>query len=68
MSVRVIAGLNVITLSLVAAELALKKWGLDDALEDWWQKTPFLKSDSKEKPWKDATEEYQEFAKAVVSL
>ena len=68
MSARVIAGLNLITLSLVAVEIALKKWVLDDALEDWCQKTPFRKSDSKEKPWKDATEEYQEFAKAVVSL
>ncbi|MCL6243232.1 MULTISPECIES: hypothetical protein [Acinetobacter] len=67
MSVRVIAGLNVITLSLVAVEIELKN-GSDDALKDWCQKTPFLKLDSKEKPWKDATEVYQEFAKAVVSL
>lgn len=63
-----IAGLNVITLSLVAAELALKKWVLDDALEDWWQKTPFRKANSKETPFKNEDEEYQEFVKAVVSF
>ncbi|WP_180034651.1 MULTISPECIES: hypothetical protein [unclassified Acinetobacter] len=67
MSVRVIAGLNVITLSLVAVEIELKN-GSDDALEDWCQKTPFRKANSKETPFKNEDEEYQEFVKAVVSV
>lgn len=38
MSARVIAGLNLITLGLISAEILLKKYVLDDAMEDWCQK------------------------------
>ncbi|WP_162689777.1 MULTISPECIES: hypothetical protein [unclassified Acinetobacter] len=49
------------------SQIELKN-GSDDALEDWCQKTPFRKANSKETPFKNEDEEYQEFAKAVVSL
>lgn len=80
MSARVIAGLNLITLGLISAEILLKKYVLDDAMEDWCQKTAFkLASDSKkesifkstyknEKKFQTADEEYEEFIKAIVSV
>ncbi len=80
MSARVIAGLNLITLGLISAEILLKKYVLDDAMEDWCQKTAFkLASDPKkesifkstsrnEKKFQTADEEYEEFMKAIVSV
>ena len=80
MSARVIAGLNLITLGLISAEILLKKYVLDDAMKDWCQKTAFklvsdpkkesiLKSASRnEEKFKTADEEYEEFMKAIVSV
>ncbi|KXZ63783.1 hypothetical protein AVENLUH5627_03229 [Acinetobacter venetianus] len=80
MGARVIAGLNLLTLGLISAEILLKKYVLDDAMEDWCQKTAFkLASDPKkesifkstsrnEKKFKTADEEYEEFMKAIVSV
>jgi len=80
MGARVIAGLNLLTLGLMAIEVVLKKWVLDDALKDWCQKTAFkLPSDPKkeslfksasrnEKKFQNADEEYEEFMKAIVSV
>lgn len=80
MGARVIAGLNLLTLGLMAIEVVLKKWVLDDALKDWCQKTAFkLPSDPKkeslfksasrnEKKFQNAEEEYEEFMKAIVSV
>lgn len=80
MGARVIAGLNLLTLGLMAIEVVLKKWVLDDALKDWCQKTDFkLPSDPKkeslfksasrsEKKFQNADEEYEEFMKAIVSV
>ncbi|OFW47789.1 MAG: hypothetical protein A2003_06450 [Acinetobacter sp. GWC1_38_13] len=80
MSARVIAGLNLITLGLISAEILLKKYVLDDAMEDWCQKTAFklasdprkesiFKSTSRnEKKFQTADEEYEEFMKAIVSV
>jgi hypothetical protein len=80
MSARVIAGLNLITLGLISAEILLKKYVLDDVMEDWCQKTAFklasdpkkesiLKSASRnEEKFKTADEEYEEFMKAIVSV
>ncbi|MDH1519493.1 hypothetical protein N5I08_10765 [Acinetobacter johnsonii] len=80
MSARVIAGLNLITLGLISAEILLKKYVLDDAMKDWCQKTAFkLVSDPKkesimksasrnEEKFKTADEEYEEFMKAIVSV
>lgn len=65
---RVVAGLTVISVLLVALEYALKNYVLDNAFEDWCQKTPFRKANSQERPFKNEDEEYQEFVKAVVSV
>ncbi|QOW53801.1 MULTISPECIES: hypothetical protein [Acinetobacter] len=65
---RVVAGLTVISVLLVALEYALKNYVLDNAFEDWCQKTPFRKANSQETPFKNEDEEYQEFVKAVVSV
>ncbi|MDC5646637.1 hypothetical protein OIN78_11110 [Acinetobacter baumannii] len=66
-SARFLAGINIITIGLVALEFALKNWVLDDALKDWCQKSAFHKAKSGEKPFKTADEEYEEFNKAIVS-
>lgn len=80
MGVRVILGLNALTLGLMALESALRAWVLDDAMQDWCQKTAFkLASDPKkesilkaasrnEEKFKNADEEYEEFMKAIVSV
>ncbi|OUY05494.1 hypothetical protein CAP42_14605 [Acinetobacter indicus] len=65
---RVVAGLTVFSVLLVTLEYALKNYVLDNAFEDWCQKTPFRKANSKETPFKNEDEEYQEFVKAVVSV
>ena len=65
---RVVAGLTFFTVLLVALEYVFKNYVLDDAFEDWCQKTPFRKANSKETPFKNEDEEYQEFVKAVVSV
>ncbi|WP_180058978.1 hypothetical protein [Acinetobacter sp. YH12227] len=65
---RVVAGLTVFSVVLVALEYGLKNYVLDNAFEDWCQKTPFRKANSKETPFKNEDEEYQEFVKAVVSV
>lgn len=67
-SARFLAGINIITIGLVALEFALKNWVLDDALKDWCQKSAFHKAKSGEKPFKTADEEYEEFNKAIVSV
>ncbi|MCG9512324.1 hypothetical protein MCL32_11945 [Acinetobacter pittii] len=67
-SARFLAGINIITIVLVALEFALKNWVLDDALKDWCQKSAFHKAKSGEKPFKTADEEYEEFNKAIVSV
>lgn len=67
-SARFLAGINIITIGLVALEFALKNWVLDDALKDWCQKSAFHKAKSAEKPFKTADEEYEEFNKAIVSV
>lgn len=80
MGARVILGLNILTLGLIALESALRAWVLDDAMQDWCQKTAFklasdpkkesiLKSASRnEEKFKTADEEYEEFMKAIVSV
>lgn len=68
MGARVIAGLNIITLSLIGIEVVLRKYVLDDAMEDWCQKSAFRLANSKEKKFKDADEEYEDFMKAIVSV
>lgn len=80
MGVRVILGLNALTLGLMALESALRAWVLDDAMQDWCQKKAFkLASDPKkesilkaasrsEEKFKNADEEYEEFMKAIVSV
>ena len=68
MSARVIAGLTIISISLVALEIILKKCFLDDEMEDWCQKSAFHKSDSREKFYKTVDEEYEGFMKAIVSV
>jgi len=80
MGARVILGLNILTLGLIALESALRAWVLDAAMQDWCQKTAFklasdpkkesiLKSASRnEEKFKTADEEYEEFMKAIVSV
>ena len=80
MGARVILGLNILTLGLMALESALRAWVLDDAMQDWCQKTAFklaagskkesiLKSASRnEDKFKNADEEYEVFMKAIVSV
>lgn len=80
MGARVVAGLTFISVGLVVVEVLLKKYVLDDAMEDWCQKTAFkLVSDPKkesmfkstfrnEKKFKNIDEEYEEFMKAIVSV
>ncbi|WP_245668213.1 T6SS effector BTH_I2691 family protein [Acinetobacter gandensis] len=65
---RVVASLTVFSVLLVGLEYGLKNYVLDNAFEDWCQKTPFRKANSQETPFKNEDEEYQEFVKAVVSV
>lgn len=68
MGARVVAGLNILTVSLIGVEIALRKWVLDDAMEDWCQKSAFRKNNSKETPFKNENDEFKGFSEALVSI
>lgn len=68
MGARIVASLTLISIGLVAVEMLLRKYVLDDVMEDWCQKSAFRLTNSKEKKFKDTDEEYEDFMKAIVSV
>ncbi|WPP68865.1 T6SS effector BTH_I2691 family protein [Acinetobacter pittii] len=67
--VRVGAMLSVAGIALVALEIYLKNYVLDNAMQDWCQKCAFkLKKENGEDAFKDVKEEEKEFNNAVVSV
>ncbi len=65
---KVIAELKLIILALIALEIYLKNYVLDNAMQDWCQKCAFRLKTSAESPFKDVKEEEKEFNNAVVSV
>ncbi|WP_227553978.1 T6SS effector BTH_I2691 family protein [Acinetobacter haemolyticus] len=68
MGARAVASLTLITVATVALEIFLRNCVLDDAMQNWCQKSAFRKIDSDEKPFKSESEEYEEFTKAIMSV
>ncbi|MCP5876544.1 hypothetical protein NL390_29250, partial [Klebsiella pneumoniae] len=63
------ATLSVLGIALVALEIYLKNYVLDNAMQDWCQKCAFkLKKENGEDAFKDVKEEEKEFNNAVVSV
>lgn len=67
-SARVIAGGVLVHVGLLALESFVKAYCLDDEMEDWCQKSAFHKVGSKESAYKNLDEEFEGFAKAIVSI
>lgn len=67
-SARVIAGGVGVHVGLLALESLVKAYCLDDEMEDWCQKSSFRKAKSKENAYKKEDEEFEGFAKAIVSI
>ena len=65
---KVIAELKLIILALIALEIYLKNYVLDNAMQDWCQKCAFRLKKSAENPFKDIKEEEKEFNSAVLSV
>lgn len=68
MSARMATSLTLITIATIVIEIYLRKYVLDDGMEDWCQKSAFHKINSGEKPFKTIDEEYEGFVKAIVSI
>lgn len=62
------AMLSIAGIALVALEIYLKNYVLDNAMQDWCQKCTFHLKTSAETPFKDIKEEEKEFNSAVVSI
>ncbi|MEI2514304.1 T6SS effector BTH_I2691 family protein [Acinetobacter soli] len=62
------AMLSLAGIVLVALEIYLKNYVLDNAMQDWCQKCAFRLKTSAESPFKDVKEEEKEFNSAVVSV
>lgn len=62
------AMLSIAGIALVALEIYLKNYVLDNAMQDWCQKCAFRLKTSAESPFKDIKEEEKEFNSAVVSV
>ncbi|CAI3109140.1 hypothetical protein MWMV2_MWMV2_00564 [Acinetobacter oleivorans] len=63
------AMLSLAGIALVALEIYLKNYVLDNAMQDWCQKCAFkLKAENGEDAFKDVKEEEKEFNNAVVSV
>jgi hypothetical protein len=63
------AMLSIAGIALVALEIYLKNYVLDNAMQDWCQKCAFkLKKENGEDAFKDVNEEEKEFNNAVVSV
>ncbi|KIE84851.1 hypothetical protein SD67_14130 [Acinetobacter pittii] len=67
-AVQVSAMLSLAGIALVALEIYLKNYVLDNAMQDWCQKCAFRLNTSAEDVFKDIKEEEKEFNNAVVSV